>query len=516
MSTTDDAVLALSGVSRAFGAVLANDRVDLRVTRGHVHALVGENGAGKSTLMRVAYGELRADGGEIRLKGELIPRERHSPREAIRRGVGMVHQHFMLVPTLSVVENVVLGREPLRRGLLDLAGPAGALRELSRRFGLEVEPRARVEELSVGERQRVEILRVLWQGCDVLILDEPTAVLAPAEVRRLFGVLADMAASGLAVVLITHKLDEVCALAERVTVMRQGRVVDELDGRVVSAATIARAMVGREVLLRVERGPRGAPPGAATLLRVDGLRVTRGEGTDAVSDLSLVVKAGEIVGLAGVEGNGQRELVEALVGLRPQAAGSISLAGRELSRLGVGERLAAGLGHVPEDRLARGLVLDFSLEENLALGRQGEFCGWFGLDRRRLRVEAIRLLAEGDVRPAEPLACARALSGGNQQKVVMARELSRPAARVLLCAQPTRGVDIGAIEHIHRGILAARGRGVGVLLASADLPELLALSDRVLVMFKGRVAGQLAGAELDAPGAAERLGELMTGAGGAT
>jgi general nucleoside transport system ATP-binding protein len=513
--TTDDAVLTLGGVSRSFGPVLAVDRVNLRVTRGRVHALVGENGAGKSTLMRVAYGELRADAGEIALKGERIARERHSPRAAIRRGVGMVHQHFMLVPTLSVVENVVLGREPLRRGLLDLAGPARALGELSRRFGLDVDPRARVEELSVGERQRVEILKVLWQGCDVLILDEPTAVLAPAEVRHLFAVLAGMAADGLAVVLITHKLDEVCTLAERVTVMRQGRVVEELDGRSTSAADIARAMVGREVLLRVERGPRGAPPGAESLLRVAELRVARREGTDAVAGLSLEVRAGEIVGLAGVEGNGQRELMEALAGLRPSSAGSIFLGGRDLTRAGVGERLAAGIAHVPEDRHVRGLVLDFSLEENLALGRQIEFGRWFGLDRRHLRAEAVRLLAEGDVRPAEPLARARALSGGNQQKVVMTRELARPAARVLLCAQPTRGVDIGAIEHIHRGLLTARARGMGVLLASADLQELLALSDRVLVMFKGRLAGEVRGAELDAPGAAERLGELMTGAGGA-
>jgi len=513
MTASVENVLELHGVSRAFGAALANDRVDFSLERGRIHALVGENGAGKTTLMRVAYGELQADAGEIRIKGEQIRPARHSPREAIRRGVGMVHQHFMLVPPLSVVENVVLGREPLRRGLLDLDGATRGLEEVSRRFGLGVDPRARVERLSVGERQRVEILKVLWQGCDVLILDEPTAVLAPAEVRHLFGALRGMTAQGLAVVLITHKLDEVCALADQVTVMRQGRVVAELAGDAATPAEIACAMVGREVPLQVSRGPRGVPDGTEALLCVEGLRVARAEGTDAVAGVSLQIRAGEILGLAGVEGNGQRELLEALAGLRPAAAGRVLLGGRDITRLGVAGRLTAGLAHVPEDRQARGLVLDFSLAENLALGRLAEFAGPLGLRRGRLRSEAARLLAAGDVRPASPEARAGSLSGGNQQKVVMVRELTRPGLRVLLCGQPTRGVDIGAVLHIHRSLLDAAGRGLGVLLVSADLQELIALADRVLVLFRGAVAGELNGAALDDNAAPERLGGLMTGAG---
>jgi len=503
--------LELRGICKRFGRVVANQEVDFRARRGTVHALVGENGAGKSTLMKIAYGCLRADAGEIALKGERIARERHSAGQAIRRGVGMVHQHFMLVGPLTVVENAVLGREPKRRGLLDLERAAGELTELSRRFGLDVDPRSRIEDLSVGQQQRVEILKVLWQGSDVLILDEPTAVLTPAEVRDLFAVLRGLVADGMTCVLITHKLDEVLAIADRVTVMRRGAVVEELEGEGLSAEQIARAMVGRPVLLEVERAP--AEPGD-TVLEVEALEVSGRAGRPAVAGVSFSVRAGEILGIAGVEGNGQTELVEAIAGLRRATGGRIRIAGRDLGARSVRARARAGVAHVPEDRHARGLVLELSVADNLILGQQRDFSGRFGLDRDRIAARADALVDAFDIYPADPDAPARALSGGNQQKVVVARELALPELRLLLCSQPTRGVDIGAIELIHRRIIAARDAGLAVLLVSAELSELCSLADRVAVMYKGKLVNVFGADELAREDATERLGQLMTGASG--
>ncbi|HUS69013.1 MAG TPA: ABC transporter ATP-binding protein [Kofleriaceae bacterium] len=506
--------LLLRGITRRFGAVLANDDASLEVAPGTIHALVGENGAGKSTLMKIAYGQVRADAGTIAIRGTDVPRAKHSPSRALELGLGMVHQHFMLVGPMTVTENSVLGREKRRGAWLDLAGPAAELRALSQRFGLEVDPGARVEALSVGQKQRAEILKVLHQGAQVLLLDEPTAVLTPGEARQLEEVLRGLVKQGKTVVLITHKLDEVCRVADRITVMRRGKVVEEMAGGAdATPERIARAMVGRPVLFVVARG-EATPKEIA--LEVERLSVPReGGGRDAVAGVSLAVRAGEIVGIAGVEGNGQSELFEAVAGLVRPSRGKVSLAGRDITGLPVRARQELGLGHVPEDRHHRGLVLDFSVEENLILGRQRAFGGWRGLDRARVRAEAERQIAAGDVRPADPRARTGGLSGGNQQKLVIARELGRPGLKVLLCAQPTRGVDIGAIEHIHKAIVAARDAGLAVLLVSAELPELRALADRLLVMVRGTIAAELSSAELRAEGALDRVGELMTGTGAA-
>ncbi len=514
----DGRALALRGIDKRFGPVHANRAVDLEVARGTVHAVVGENGAGKSTLMKIAFGQLRADAGEIELQGRPVPRTAHSPRRAMAAGVGMVHQHFMLVGPLRVVDNVILGREPRRPlvgwlpvvRLLDVDRAAAELAEVSARFGLDVDPWARIEDLSVGQQQRVEILKVLWRGSDLLILDEPTAVLTPAEVRDLFAVLSALVAEGMTVVLITHKLDEVVAIADRVTVMRRGEVVAELSGDQLSAEEIARAMVGRPVLLESLRTPSAA---GEPVLEVSELEVAdRRGGRPALRSVSLTVCAGEIVGVAGVEGNGQTELFEALSGLRRPIAGTIRIAGQDATGDRVADRARRGVAQVPEDRQRRGLILSYSVADNSILGQQAGFAGRWGLDRRRIGERARSLIADFDIQPATPSAPARALSGGNQQKLVVARELAREPLRLLLAAQPTRGVDIGAIEEIHRRIVAARDRGVAVLLSSAELSELRNLADRVVVLYRGRVVARLDRDALERPEAIERIGQLMTGA----
>ena len=502
------AALELRHIGKRYGALHANEDASLRVERGTVHALIGENGAGKSTLMKIAYGHVHADEGEIWIKGERIAR--HSVARAIERGVGMVHQHFMLVGPLTVAENVVLGREPGRAGLLDLGRAAGEIRTLSARFGLDVDPMARIEELSVGQQQRVEIVKVLWRGADVLILDEPTAVLTPGEVRDLFEVLRGLVADGMTVILITHKLDEVLAIADRVTVMRRGKVVEEMARGQLSAADIARAMVGRPVLLRVEKGP--AKPGDV-VLSVRDLHVTGTRGVPALRGVSLEVRAGEILGLAGVEGNGQSELVEAIVGLRAASRGEIRVGGVDVSGMPILRRYEAGLAHIPEDRHARALILDYSTQDNLIFGLQRHFTGKAGLlDGARMRKRAVELIEQFDIRPTDPAHQVGDMSGGNQQKVVVARELSRPAPRVLLCAQPTRGVDIGAIEAIHRRMIEARDRGLAVLLISAELSELQSLSDRLAVLYKGEIVATLDGAALAVDDVCDRVGAMMVGA----
>ena len=499
--------LELRNVTKRFGAVEANKHVSLTVEAGTVHAVVGENGAGKSTLMHVAYGHARCDEGRIFLKGEEVSPARHSPAESIRRGVGMVHQHFMLIGPMTVAENVALGREP-RRGLrLDLETAADELRQLAAKFGFDVDPDARIEDLSVGEQQRVEILKVLWRGVDVLILDEPTAVLTPAEVRDLFGVLRKLVADGMTVVLITHKLDEVVEIADRVTVMRRGEVVAELTGT-LDVGAIATAMIGRPVLMQVDKRP--ASPGAA-VLSLQRLRVRGRRGAAAVRDVSFEIRAGEVVAIAGVVGNGQSELVEAITGVRPIVGGTVALRGVDVSRAPVDRRHRGGLSHIPEDRQARGLVLEFSVAENLILGRAREHGTPFGLDLASVGANAETAIREFDIRPADADAPARALSGGNQQKVVVARELTRPGMTLLVCGQPTRGVDIGAIEMIHERLIAARDAGAAVLLVSAELSEIRALADRVLVMYRGKIVDQLDASQLALDSALERMGRGMLG-----
>lgn len=504
------AALELSDIHKRYGETDANRGASLCADAGEIVAVVGENGAGKSTLMKIAYGLVTADRGQIFIRGESIPIAAHSPDRAISLGVGMVHQHFMLMDPMTVVENAVLGREPTRGLFVDLGRAARELVELSETLGLGIDPWAKVGTLSVGQKQRVEILKVLWQGAQIIILDEPTAVLTPGEVRQLFSVLGNLAAGGKTLVLITHKLDEITTIAHRAVVLRRGQTVAEMQKHELSPTAIAHAMVGRPIALEIDKP---ACVRGETVLAIDDLEVA-GRGAEPVLAIDhLEVAAGEIVGIAGVEGNGQRELCEAICGLIRPRQGIITLAGDDITALSTRARFAAGIAHVPEDRHHRGLILERSIADNLLLGRQDEHSTRLGLDREKIAATCRRAIADFDIRPPEASAPAAALSGGNQQKIVIARELLRPAPKLLVCAQPTRGVDIGAILRIHEAIVAARGRGLGVILVSAELSELLALADRVEVLYKGRISGSMDAAALARDDAADRLGEMMTGAG---
>jgi len=491
-------------VCKRFGPVVANQDVDLTVADNSVHAVVGENGAGKSTLMKVLAGVHRADSGEVWIAGRQLTRP--DPNLATAFGLGMVHQHFMLVEPLTVAENLVLGRESIRRGLLDLDAAVRAVEELGETYGLTVDPHRRVDELSVGERQRVEILKVLFRGAKILVLDEPTAVLTPAEVDGFFRMLQRFVEQGRTVILITHKLDEVMDISRRVTVIRRGRTVAEVSTADTTPRQLAHLMVGREVALPGAEGREAQPDeGVQSVLEVRDLHVA-GRGRDAVDGLTLAVRPGEVLGIAGVQGNGQSELLECIAGLATARSGSVWLKGANVTALPPRQRMAAGLAHIPEDRHQRGLVLDFSLIENLVLGRHRSWRRWYGLDRDGIAEHASQLIERFDVRPPIPETAAWTLSGGNQQKVVVAREMHGGPA-VLLAGQPTRGVDVGAIEQIHGRIREARDAGLGVLLVSADLAEVLALSDRVAVMYEGRVVAEMPAAEATVG----RLGELMMG-----
>ena len=499
--------IRLTGIDKSFGPVQANHGAELEVATGEIHALVGENGAGKSTLMRVLSGLYAPDAGRMEVNGRDVTG--WSTAQAINAGVGMVHQHFMLVPTLTVAENEVLGCEITNGIVLDRAAAERAVHDLSVRTGLSVPADRLVADLSVGEAQRVEILKTLYRGAKILILDEPTAVLSPFEVRELWAVLRSLRDAGGTVVLITHKLDEVIEVSDTITVMRQGATVARMPSVGATPQAIARAMVGRDVALALDAeyaGSTVSSSSSAPLLEVRGLTVTGARRTAAVDGVTFSIAPGEILGIAGVEGNGQTELVEALAGLR-QARGSIALAGRDLALLSVRERGDAGLSHIPEDRHERGLVLDYSIAENLILGQQHRFTAGTTLDAERITANALDLIARYDIRPADAASPVRALSGGNQQKVVVAREMARDF-KVLVAAQPTRGVDVGAIEFIHARLREARQQGKAVLLVSADLAEVLALSDRIAVMYGGRIVTVMSRAEASP----DTLGPYMTGA----
>ena len=495
----------MAAVDKRFGAVRANRGATLEVAQGEIHALVGENGAGKSTLTRILGGSLRPDGGRVEVLGRDVTG--WNTVEAIAAGVGMVHQHFMLVPTLTVAENVVLGQEPMRTGRFDAVRARRDVEELCAKSGLSVDASRLVADLSVGEAQRVEILKTLYRGARVLLLDEPTAVLSPFEVNELWKVLRRIRDSGATIVLITHKLDEVMAISETVTVMRRGETVARMATRETTPEQIARAMVGRDVALSAPAAREASSPRGSALLEVRNLVVRGARVERALDDVSFDVAAGEILGLAGVEGNGQSELIEALAGLRAVASGRVLLAGQDVTSLGVRARGDAGLAHIPEDRHRRGLVLDFSVADNLVLGRQHEYARGPRLDRQAIAENAKVLVEAFDIRPADPALNARALSGGNQQKIVVAREMTRTYS-VLLAVQPTRGVDIGAIEFIHSELRKARAAGKGVLLVSADLREVLALADRIAVMYGGRIVAVLPRSEATE----ETIGRFMTGA----
>ncbi len=500
-------MIELKNITKRFGAVLANDHISFKVPAGTIHSIVGENGAGKSTVMRIAYGFYTADEGEILVNGQV--REIRSPHDAIALGIGMVHQHFMLVEPMTVAENIVLGSEPGNAAALDLKKASAEIRKLSDEFKLSVDPNATIETLSVGQQQRVELLKALYRHAELLILDEPTAVLTPQEVEEFFVILRRMREQGKTIVIITHKLSEVLAISDDVTVMRDGKVVGNVKTSETNAAELARMMVGREVLLRVEKPE--AKPGAA-VVSTRGLTILGRDGSKRVNDVSFEVKAGEIVGIAGVEGNGQTELIEALAGLIPSShvSGSVSFEGKDISNADARQRKELGIAHIPEDRHRRGLLLDFSLAENTILGvhyrRPAVSADGILLDQKGIQDRTAQVIRDFDVRPPNPDLPARALSGGNQQKLIIGREFGLPP-RLLLVSQPTRGVDIGAIEFIHRKIVALRDEGCAVLLVSAELEEVTALSDRLLVIHNGQIVG-----EVDPKVTTnEEIGLMMTG-----
>jgi simple sugar transport system ATP-binding protein len=506
MNTTAN-MIEMRGITKRFGAVVANKQIDLTIPANTIHAIVGENGAGKSTIMRILYGFYTADEGEIYLDGRRA--DIRSPHDAIAMGLGMVHQHFMLVPPMTVLENIVLGAEPGSAARIDYRKAEEQVRRLSHDFGFELDPHRRVEDLSVGQQQRVEVLKALYRGARILILDEPTAVLTPQEVEEFFRILRSMREQGKTIIIITHKLSEVLALSDNVTIMRDGTVVGQRATKDTDATELARLMVGRDVLLRVEQEP--AEP-ADAVLAVSDLRLTTladGHQHHKLSGVTFDVRAGEIVGVAGVEGNGQTELIEILAGLRTASGGSVKLAGREISGLDARQIKELGVAHIPEDRHLRGLLLDFDLADNGILGTH--YCPpaaparWGLLDDRAIDGKAKRLIRDFDVRPPNPDLLARVLSGGNQQKLVIGREFDLKP-KLLLVAQPTRGVDIGAIEFIHRKLVELRDAGAAILLVSAELEEVLSLADRILVMYQGQIVGVVDPQHIDHA----EIGLLMT------
>jgi simple sugar transport system ATP-binding protein len=502
-SSSAPPALELRGITKRFGSLVANDSVSLELRQGEVHALLGENGAGKSTLMNVLYGLYRPDEGEIRVDDR--PVHFSSSADAIEAGIGMVHQHFMLIPVMTVAENIVLAAEPTRGPLIDRSAAESRVRELSDRFHLQVDPHARVEDIGVGMQQRAEILKALYRDANVLILDEPTAVLTPQEAERLFEVLGELRARGVSIIIITHKLDEVLLVADRISVLRRGKMVGTIERAEATEQGLAELMVGRSVLLSVDR--TAAKPGKE-VLQIDDLWVRDDRDLEAVRGLTLTVREGEIVGVAGVDGNGQAELVQAIAGMRHAHEGTIVLDGTDVTRSSPRKASLLGVGHIPEDRHRHGLVLDFSLSENGVLHDYGQApisrLGWLN---PRAMLERIRKLIKAyDVRGGGPRTPARSLSGGNQQKVVLAREIDSDP-RLLLAAQPTRGLDVGAIEFVHRRLVEQRDAGRGVLLVSFELDEILDLSDRILVLYQGRIVLEREAGATDA----NELGLAMTG-----
>jgi simple sugar transport system ATP-binding protein len=503
--------LQAKGITKRFPGVLANDHVDFDLRQGEIHGLLGENGAGKSTLMNILYGLYRQDEGEIRINDR--PTQIVSPHDAIAQGIGMVHQHFMLVPPLTVTENIILGQESLqpstqflgRLSTLDRRSAAQRIRELSHQYRLDVDPDAYIKDLPVGSQQRVEIVKALYRQAKILILDEPTAVLTPQEADELFVIMKELVKQGKSIVFITHKLREMFAVTDRISVMRGGKMIGTVTPQEATSEMLAEMMVGRKVILQVDKEP--ARPGEI-VLRVENLQVQDDRHATMVHDVSFQVHEGEILGIAGVQGNGQRELVEALTGLRRVVGGQVTLTGHDVTHASPREITERGTGHVPEDRHKHGLVLSFPVRDNLVLCTyyQSPFARGLEIDDYAIGERAQKLVTEFDVRTPSINTSAGSLSGGNQQKVIVARELDRPV-KLLIVNQPTRGLDVGSIEFIHRRIVQARDRRTAVLLVSAELDEILSLSDRIAVMYKGQILETLNAQDATR----EQLGLLMAG-----
>ncbi len=497
-------ILELKDITKRFPGVLANDHVNFALQEGEIHALVGENGAGKSTMMKTLFGIHQQDEGEIYYQGERL--EVEDPNDAIDAGIGMVHQHFMLVPPLTVAENIILGNEPTKGlGRLNLPIAVEKIKELSEEYGLNVDPYAKIRDVSVGMEQRVEILKALYREVDVLILDEPTAVLTPQEVKGLYKIMRTLTEQGKSIIFITHKLKEVLAISDRVTVLRDGKTVGTKETAQTTEPELAEMMVGREVVLQVDKEP--ADPGAVKV-EVDGLSAYNDRDMLAVDDVSFQIRGGEILGVAGVEGNGQSQLVEVLTGLRKATEGEFKVNKQELLNKSAREIKEAKVAHIPEDRQKRGLVLDYTLEDNLVLGYhyQEPFAQGINRNFAALADHAEQLIPEFDIRPRNKDALAKSLSGGNQQKVIVAREFDINP-ELLVASQPTRGVDVGAIEFIHQRLIDQRNKGKAVLLVSAELSEIMSLSDRIAVMYEGEIVDILPAEEATE----EELGLLMAG-----
>ncbi len=502
---TNDIVLEAKGITKHFPGVLANDHVDFDLHKGEIHALLGENGAGKTTLMNILYGLYLPDSGEIQVDGK--PAVIHTPKDSITLGIGMVHQHFMLIPVFTVAENIMLGDEIVRNKIvLDQKAVAKRVRDLSHQYGLEINPETLVSQLPVGVQQRVEIVKALYRNAHILILDEPTAVLTPQEADELFVIMHELTKRGVSIIFITHKLKEVLAVADRITVMRDGKVVGTAKPKETDEAKLASMMVGREVILKVDKDP--AKPGNE-ILKVDGLKVHDIRGLEVVRDVSFHVLAGEVLGIAGVQGNGQTELVEALTGLRSMAGGKMWFSGKDMTGKPPRPITETGMAHIPEDRQRHGLVLGYTVADNMVLNTY--YLPPFGvhnmLQPAAIDSNARKLIEDYDVRTPSPYVPVGKLSGGNQQKVIVARELSHPV-KLLVANQPTRGLDVGSIEYIHKEIIVMRDRGVAVLLVSAELDEIMALSDRIAVMYRGQIVATVDAAKVTR----EQLGLWMAGA----
>lgn len=504
MTDNHTIVLQAKGITKQFPGVLANDHVDFNLRKGEIHVLLGENGAGKTTLMNILYGLYHPDSGEILVNGQ--PVQINSPNDSIALGIGMVHQHFMLVPVFTVAENVMLGDETVKNGFLDRKTVASKVKTLSHHYSLDVDPDALVGQLPVGVQQRVEIVKTLYRDAQILILDEPTAVLTPQEADELFVIMRGLTERGVSIIFITHKLREVLAVADRITVMRAGRVIGTVTPQETNESKLASMMVGREVILKVDKSE--ARP-QEVVLKVENLHVLDDRGLETVRGVSFEVRAGEVLGIAGVQGNGQTELAEALTGLRRVRSGHVMINGKQMADKPPRPLIESGLSHIPEDRQRHGLVLGETVADNLVLCTyyRPPFAKWIVLQQDAIDANARKRIQEFDVRTPSPYVLASKLSGGNQQKVIVARELSRDI-KLLIASQPTRGLDVGSIEYIHKEIVLMRDRGIAVLLISAELDEIMALSDRIAVMYRGQIV-----AVLDARQATrEQLGLLMAGA----